>query len=66
MPENGTKIEVINFNNYTEKSIEYHFNVDVQVLFDSETGEASIGWARPGSAVSELWRKDAEYGEEDY
>lgn len=66
MPENGMKIEVINFDDRTDNSVEYHFNVDVQVLYDSKTGEASIGWTRPGSAVSNMWRKDAGYGEEDY
>ena len=58
--------ETMNFDNRLNNLVEYHFGVDVQILTDPETGKISMGWARPGSAVSDLWRKDAEYGEEDY
>lgn len=50
-----TKLELNMFDD-----VEYHFNVDVQILKNNVTGEYSIGWARPGSEVSEQWRRNAE------
>ena len=42
--------------------VEYQFCVDIQILTNSVTGEQSIGWARPGSEISERWH--AQNGEE--
>lgn len=59
MSENGMTVEMINFDNRADNEVEYHFNVDVQVLIDHITGNVSMGWSRPGSVVSEIWRRDA-------
>lgn len=55
MSENGMTVEMINFDNRADNEVEYHFNVDVQVLIDHITGNVSMGWSRPGSVVSEIW-----------
>jgi len=55
----GMNWESSNFDNRLDNSVEYYFGVDVQILTDPKTGKISIGWAQPGSAVSEKWRKDA-------
>ena len=44
---------------------EYYFNVDIQVLINTITGEQSIGWARINSPISDEWRKEYEDGEAD-
>lgn len=62
MPENGMIIQAINFEDHLDDEVEYHFNVDVQVLIDRKNNKASIGWCELGSEVSKLWRKDAGYG----
>lgn len=50
----------IQTNLYNE--IQYVFGVDLQILTNSLTGEQSIGWARQGSEISNMWRE--ENGEE--
>ena len=50
----------IQTNLYNE--IQYVFGVDLQILTNSLTGEQSIGWARQGSEISNIWRE--ENGEE--
>lgn len=65
MPENGAKWEAMNFDNRLDDEVEYHFNVDVQILIDHSTNTISMGWCQPGSAVSELWRKDAGVWEDE-
>lgn len=42
--------------------VEYVFGVDLQILTNTITGEQSIGWARQGTEISNLWRE--ENGEE--
>lgn len=51
--------EKIETNLYDE--VEYHFDVAVQVLRNSVTGEQSIGWAPMGSDIVYEWLED-EYG----
>lgn len=62
-PENG--IIDVNFEDHIDDEVEYHFNVDLEILRNRETGDVSFGWAPVGSAVSEIWREDAGYGEEN-
>ena len=44
MPENGAKWEAMNFDNRLDNEVEYHFNVDVQILIDHSTNTISMGW----------------------
>ena len=47
--------------------VEYHFNVDIEILTNSITGEQEIGWTPHGSRISKLWETEFEDdGEESY
>lgn len=46
--------------------VEHFYNVDIEVLTNSITGEQSIGWTPHGSSISNSWKKDDEDGTESY
>lgn len=45
---------------------EYRFNVDIQILTNTITGEQSIGWTPHDSSISKMWRMELDDGEDCY
>lgn len=50
----------INTNIYDK--VEHFYNVDIEVLTNSITGEQSIGWVPHNSLISESWKEEDENG----
>ena len=46
--------------------IEHHYNVDIEILTNSITGEKSIGWTPHNSSISKRWKEEDEDGKESY
>ena len=45
---------------------EHYYNVDIEILTNSVTGEQSIGWTPHNSSISKQWKEEDEDGEESY